>query len=291
MELLHLHYFCKIVECGGMTNASKELFVSQPSLSRVLSSMEAELGVSLFQRANRKLVPTAEGRYFYDKAKEALLILDDASAKLRDLSLVKQPKLSIAILVNQPVMEELIREYRKEFPQVELEIVRNNLKYPMEENDTDLYLAAAPFGCTNIDFTDIYRQEAMLFVSAESKFADREAVRLSELKSEPFVLPKEGPFRYFIESLCQYAGFIPQCIVENNNEAVTVQIIKTENCVGFFGGGFLDDDKIRMLRILEPSPMRQIRLAWRKNRYLSAAARQFIEFIQRCVQERNLEQI
>ena len=61
MELLQLKYFCSIAEHGSVTAAARALYVSQPALSRSLATLEAELGIRLFDREGRTLHLNAAG--------------------------------------------------------------------------------------------------------------------------------------------------------------------------------------------------------------------------------------
>lgn len=64
MELRTLRYFIAVVETGSLSAASEVVRVSQPSLSRQLAALEKELGLGLFDRTARGLMPTSAGRHF-----------------------------------------------------------------------------------------------------------------------------------------------------------------------------------------------------------------------------------
>ncbi|MCG2624476.1 LysR family transcriptional regulator [Arthrobacter sp. I2-34] len=64
MELRTLRYFIAVVETGSLSAASQVVRVSQPSLSRQLAALEKELGLGLFDRTPRGLIPTSAGRHF-----------------------------------------------------------------------------------------------------------------------------------------------------------------------------------------------------------------------------------
>ena len=72
MQLQHLKYFLQIAETGSMNKAADQLFVSQPSLSKVISCMEAELNIKIFERNNRGVSLTEDGKKLYMYTKNIL---------------------------------------------------------------------------------------------------------------------------------------------------------------------------------------------------------------------------
>lgn len=72
MRLYQLEYFIKIVECGSLTRAAQELYLSQPSLTKAISSLEAEYNLKLFSRSARGIRLTPKGRDFLEYARSAV---------------------------------------------------------------------------------------------------------------------------------------------------------------------------------------------------------------------------
>ncbi|MDS8798268.1 LysR family transcriptional regulator, partial [Streptococcus pneumoniae] len=70
MELRVLRYFIAVASEQNISAAAKQLHLSQPTLSRQLKELEAELGTTLFERGNRKITLTEEGLFLFNKAKE-----------------------------------------------------------------------------------------------------------------------------------------------------------------------------------------------------------------------------
>ena len=76
MELHQLEYFRTLAHIKHFTNASKAIAVSQPALSRSIAKLEAELGVQLFDRSDKQLELTAEGKKFLFYVEKGLHQLD-----------------------------------------------------------------------------------------------------------------------------------------------------------------------------------------------------------------------
>ena len=82
MKLTQLEYFCVAARYHNITKAAKELFVTQPSVSNAIKSLEEEFGVNLFYRHNNKLTLTPEGEKFYKSAEELLAHADAVTSEL-----------------------------------------------------------------------------------------------------------------------------------------------------------------------------------------------------------------
>ena len=80
MELRHVRYFVAVTETMSFRQASKQLHVSQPSLSVQIKQLEDELRVSLFRRSKRRVEITRAGEVFLSAAREILLKVKQASA-------------------------------------------------------------------------------------------------------------------------------------------------------------------------------------------------------------------
>ena len=93
MDIRQLKYFLTITEEGGVTAASKRLNMSQPPLSNQLKLLEDELGVTLFERKNKRLLLTSDGQLLYKHAKNLVADFDHTSRFLR-ISVMESVELS-----------------------------------------------------------------------------------------------------------------------------------------------------------------------------------------------------
>lgn len=97
MTLNQLEYFLKVVECGTISKAAKELFLSQPALSQQIKALEDELGCKLFNRMGKHLNLTEAGVILKESAKSALSNLNSGKEKLTFLKQGSSGTLSIGV--------------------------------------------------------------------------------------------------------------------------------------------------------------------------------------------------
>lgn len=81
-RFLSLQLFVRVVDCGSLTQAARELGIGQPSVSKQIAALEARLGAQLLNRTSRGLSTTAAGNDLYDSAVSILAELEDAESRI-----------------------------------------------------------------------------------------------------------------------------------------------------------------------------------------------------------------
>lgn len=89
MSLAQLEYFVAVAEEGQLTRAAARLHISQPPLTRQIQSLEAELGVALFERSARGVRLLPAGEQLLARAREILKLVDDAATAVRPPDLAR----------------------------------------------------------------------------------------------------------------------------------------------------------------------------------------------------------
>ena len=96
MNILHVKYAVEVAKVGSLNKASEKLLVAQPNLSRSIKELEADLGITIFERTAKGMTLTIEGDEFIGYAKSILLQIDQMEKMYKDGSEKKQ-KFSISV--------------------------------------------------------------------------------------------------------------------------------------------------------------------------------------------------
>lgn len=88
MDIRVLRYFVEIVQEGTISRAASKLHLSQPALSRQIIELETELDVQLLIRGKRKVTPTQEGNYLYERAQDIIAMVDKTQYNLQSDAIV-----------------------------------------------------------------------------------------------------------------------------------------------------------------------------------------------------------
>lgn len=125
MTLQQLKYLLAIDRCRNFARAAEELDVTQPTLSAMLVKLEEELGVTLFERSNKQVRPTAAGLAVIRQAERSLREIDRIHGLLADFKEKVEGPLSLAVApsIAPYIVPQFIRRYTEDYPKVELSIV------------------------------------------------------------------------------------------------------------------------------------------------------------------------
>lgn len=105
MTLQSLQALRAVMETGSATEAARRLYRTQPQISRLIASLEEELGFKLFIRDRRRLMPTQEGHLFYNEVKRILAGFDEIARIAEDIRSHKEARLRV---VSQPFLAQAV---------------------------------------------------------------------------------------------------------------------------------------------------------------------------------------
>lgn len=213
MKLQQLRYVIKVAECGSITEASRRLFVSQPSITASIRDLENEMGVHIFERTNKGVIVSEEGETFLGYARQVLDQADLLEGKYKGAS--KQvPHFSVScqhysFAVNAFV--DVIREFdaarydftlREEQTHEIIEDVAHmkselGILYLSEHNREVIERMLA---ANELVFEGLFCATPHVFVCADHPLADHASVTLEDLKDYPFLSYEQGSYNSFYYS-------------------------------------------------------------------------------------------
>lgn len=219
MDLRQLRYFTAIVEEGSLSRAAARLHVSQPPLSTQLKALEDEIGVRLLERSNRGVTPTAAGVVFYEEVRAALLRLEQARQRARQVHEGDVGALAVGFvsIADYGILPPALKRFRSRYPRVEVQLHELTTDAQIRElraGRLDLAIGLAPVDEPDLVFERVLREALVLAAPADHPAVQGEgAVDLRALARDSFIVPPRdiGPGLYdLIISRCRAAGFVPR---------------------------------------------------------------------------------
>lgn len=282
MELLQLQYFRTVARMEHMTRAAQELLIAQPALSKTIARLEDDVGVPLFDRQSGRIRLNAFGRAFLHKVEAALNLLEEAKREVAELAGLEQGNIRISTST-LTMLTDPIREFLDLHPNVNMQITHASSQEEMartiESGEADIGFSAMPIDGDGLVQARVMSEELFLVVPRKHRLADRPAVRLADAAEEPFVGYKEGfVFQETNEALFRQAGIAPRFVCRVDEPAAVLSLVRAGLGVALFGCADPDDPELVYLPIERPVCRRDYWLIWTEKRYLSLAARKFIDF-------------
>lgn len=213
MDFSQIQRFLAIVKYGGLSETTKELYISQPALSLSLANLEKELGLKLFFRGRNGLILTKEEEALYSKFQEIQTAFDDLEAEKRKLQQKESNIITLGCLDN-PILYSgfFIGDFLHcDGWKVQTICASRPLMVELLRNgQIDFLITAPPLEEQAIGNINLYQEKVVVATSTGHPLAQRDALKLEDLKDVPlFALNSEYYFRNFCDRFCRGRGFEP----------------------------------------------------------------------------------
>jgi DNA-binding transcriptional LysR family regulator len=192
MEMTQLEFFLTVVQEGSFSKAAERVFRTQPAVSIAIRRLEEEVGAPLFERSQKTPVLTQAGELVYDYAKRILSLRDQAREVVTELRSLERGRVRIGANESTSLylLPHLILDYRKQHPNVKVEIYRHvSERLPLEVLDRNVDLALLAYEPVDSDLESfpVLRDELVLIMPPDHPLSKRGAVAVKELGNESFL--------------------------------------------------------------------------------------------------------
>ncbi|MED3863620.1 LysR family transcriptional regulator [Priestia megaterium] len=288
MDIRELQHFMEVVNQKSFTKAAAAIHLSQPALSKIVKKLEEELGVDLFDRSTRKLTLTDAGQIVYGQSQKLVSTLHELHALLDDLRNLPTGDIKVGIppLVGTVVFPMIAKNFTSKHPQVKLELVELGAKRIVElvENEqVDLGIIVLPIQNPLFHVYPFIEEEFNLYIHHEHPLAAKSIVALSELREEPFVLfSKDFSLHDRIIHECIQAGFYPKIAYESSQWDLIIELVASELGIAILPKSVfpkINNPFIKSIPIAAPTPMWELGIILKKDRYMSYATRELLSFL------------
>ncbi len=297
MNTTQLKYIVKVAEEMSFSKAAQKLYISQPSLSQSIQLLEKEYGAKFFTRKPLKL--TYAGEIFIDWARQVLSSGAQVHQKISDIISQKSSKLVIGISTYRStyILPAVIAKFKKELPNCKIIIEEhpsNILQQYMDNGRIDLLIDIPSED--KYSYTSISLANEKLLVAVPSNW-DVEfeqthgypQIDLYTLRDKQFILLSEYQrVGKIARKLCANCQFAPEISLECHNIETACAMVAEGLGVSFipelFVKNYTHNSNVKFYAIKKFLPEREIAAVYNKNRYLTFAAKRFIELLKDSVQ-------
>jgi LysR family nitrogen assimilation transcriptional regulator len=232
MELRQLDQFVTVYEEGSFSRAARRANCTQPALSVQIRNLEDELGVSLFTRSRRGVVPTIAGKRLYARSLSILSAVADTRIAVRELSGDVTGALTIGTVpsVSRSALPAALSRFTEVHPNVELtldEAYGGTLTDRVAAGELDFAVVTSAVSHEGIEATLLAEHELVLVSGPGSGLTPFERIRLQDLAPLRMVLPtRRHAIRQLIDTLIARAELEVESTIESDGLNTTLEYVR-----------------------------------------------------------------
>lgn len=273
MELRHLRYFVAVAETLSFTKAAAQLRLAQPSLTRQVRNLEAEINVRLFDRVNNRVALTEGGRLLLFEARKLLAMCAATVDAVQRRSRGETSQLNIGYVANvhYGLLPATLGAFRKFCPDVALNLFDMTSAEQFEALEglkIDLGFIGLRPGLSGHDLLSecVAHDTIVVALAADHPLAKKPSIKLSDLAQQFFISmsAKSHPgVREWLMETCSGAGFTAKILQETDTEPAAFVFVADGLGVALMPEQIsgLPHDGVA-LRPLSPPLRRESTIAW-----------------------------
>ena len=290
MEFRVLKYFLMVAREENITKAAALLHLTQPTLSRQLMQLEAELGVKLFHRSKHSIILTEDGMLLKRRAQEIISLSDKTVQELSHKEDVLSGEIAIGCgeTKNMLFLSEQIKKFRQKYPLVQFSIhsaIADDIKERIEKGILDIGLLMEPVDVGKYEFIRMPQKEKWgILVRKDSELAAKESINPKDLTNVPLIMVKRELVKNELASW--FGDYYEGLQIAATYNLILNAASMVERGVGValcfdLGASFYEDlCFIPLAPTLETGSV----LVWKKNQTLGAATSQFMRYLRNAFQ-------
>ncbi|MFO8033216.1 MAG: selenium metabolism-associated LysR family transcriptional regulator [Desulfohalobiaceae bacterium] len=196
MDLSKLKSFCRIYERRSFSRAAQELFLSQPTVSAHVHSLETELGIQLFDRLGRGVIPTPAGRTLYVHARDVLQHLQSAQDAVQCLKEQVGGELHLggSTIPGNHLLPCLMRDFYSKYPEVTMHLQLGDsqeVRHHIRQGNLDLAVVGAPSRDQELENVPLF-QDQLGLVGTKALLEGVKDLELKAVLTLPWLIREQG---------------------------------------------------------------------------------------------------
>ncbi|WP_068673569.1 LysR family transcriptional regulator [Oceanobacillus sp. Castelsardo] len=236
MNIQNLEAFVFVNHFGSVNKAAKTLFLSQPSVSSRIQSLERELDVKLFERVGKRLILTNEGKEFLPYAELIIQSYKNGKKRLKDNATTDQLVIGCTGLIANYLIPHVLPKFKQQHPNVQIKLITGTtevIENKVLNCEVDIGFVRSS-SHISIHKTKVLESPICLFVQPTHPFAQMESIHVDELAEQPIVFYECGSLDWtMITNLFKNLHHKPNIAYEVDSLETAKGLILNHAGVGF----------------------------------------------------------
>ena len=291
MDIQQLIYFVTVAKTGTYMAASRQLYISQPALSKSIKKLENEFDTHLFIQVDKRIALTDTGKLLFDKAEplieqyySILDMMDEAAMQKKGYL-----KLGVPYGLGRILFDGLIADFSVEYPEITIDLCGHGSQHVKElvaHGNIEIGVCIRPPEIEEgFTATPLMHDRFFLLVNKNHPLAGKTQVHYSELRDELFyMLNNEYSMTQITKANCHKAGFEPIIKLIVNRSDIMGDLIAKGQGIAVIAGGrwrFENQTELVTVDLADGDNDFEIVMITKKDVYLSYAAKYFMDFCKR----------
>ena len=286
MTLNQIYYFQTVARYENYRKAAEELYISQPSLSRSIASLESELGVLLFEKNGRGVNLTKGGKLFLEYADRIIDECEIAKNKMKDMA-SDGGKIDIGYVfpLASHYIPHNVRDFlnKKENKNVTFNFFQNHtsaIAKKVRSGELDVgfggYIDKEEF-----EFFPVLSEEMVLITPKGHELESHKKVSIQELRNYPVIgYDRESWLGNYTKQLYRRLAFAPNIVVECPDEHSIVALVSEDFGIALVPAiEEINENRVNIHRFDDIELMHHTFMFWMRDRYQLPAVERFIEYM------------
>lgn len=288
LELRPLRYFLVLAETLHYRKAADILYISQSALSQQIKQLEAILGVTLFDRTNRKVALSRPGQLLVKEAQLILKQLEDSMERwqLTHDGVIGQLKIGFVGSAMQMYLPSILKQFGKKYTKINFyleELTNTEQIRALEHEELDIGFMRSNIVSPDLRIKSVYKENFSLVLPEDHFITKDNFKHMGQLSEESFILfPNENSPMYFqqIQNLCADQGFSPRISHKSIHGPTIFKLVENGMGISIVPNSLRDEHnyKIKFLELDKVPHRTELFAAWKKNN-TNPALHYFLELI------------
>lgn len=297
MNISQIRYVLEVAASSSMREAAKRLYISQPALSASIRELEEEIGILLFERSNKGIALTDEGREFLVYAKKAVSqyeILEErylSNDADRERFSVSTQHYNFAIKAFTSVIDESkLGKYTFSIHETKTGKVLEDVR------DLKSQVGVISFSAANedlirklikeyqLEFTPLMKRETYVYIWKDHPFANRKEISIEEMREYPCIAFDQSDDSNFYLSEEAMADYAFEKLIKSDDRATSMELIAALNGYSIGSGMLSQEDSVLQglvsVKLKEEDPL-TIGYIIRKNSKLSPYGTAYVKALKK----------
>lgn len=234
MSLKHVEAFRVVMQTGSMTEAARRLYTSQPQVSRLISQLENIVGFALFERIGTRLLPSMDGKRFFQDVEKAFAGLQGLEAAASNIRTFGGDRLTVAAMprIAGGVLSHAVAQFKRQFPGTLVTIhsgaaatVNSWVSSGLCELGLAILYDSDPPG---MEVVTLLNMDCVCVLPRKHPLARQKQIHAADLDDEAFVsFPLGSGPRERIDRVLVAEGIKPRTVLESDLGASVCSLVAT----------------------------------------------------------------